>query len=223
MKRSFASCLHCLPTYGYSVLGLSMSPRCFPLMATWIYNSPKVICKTAGGNVLQVQIVSLPSCVQVSMSTTWMLNLSKCVCVQVRAQNVNAFSMSFWYAMRPDDACPNRCKCPWLRHCTAFFNGSAVKACGNNHVVLQRNSLAQGPSYGLECLRRLEGFGQFPAAALAVGDSKSLLCPMLPQILPWTAAKRTLCLPHCFLLFQFVEIWLLRESHTYSVPGPTGL
>lgn len=34
----------------------------------------------------------------------------------------------------------------------------------------------QGPSYGLECLRRLEGFGQFPAAALAAYLLACLIC-----------------------------------------------
>lgn len=37
------------------------------------------------------------------------------------------------------------------------------------HMALLR---WQGPSYGLDSLRRLEGFGQFPAAALAVGFPK---------------------------------------------------
>lgn len=85
------------PSYVYSLLGLSMSPRCLAAMATWIYNSPKVICKTAGGNVLQVQIVSLPSCVQVSISITWIENecvwmCDVCVCT-LEGSNVNNCSM----------------------------------------------------------------------------------------------------------------------------------
>ena len=96
------------PSYVYSLLGLSMSPRCLAAMATWIYNSPKVICKTAGGNVLQVQIVSLPSCVQVSISITWIENecvwmCDVCVCVHLRAQMSIIVQCCCLHAMRPDD------------------------------------------------------------------------------------------------------------------------
>ena len=93
------------------IAGLSMSPRCLAPMATWIYNSSTLIFKTAGGNVLQVQIVSLPSCVQVSMSITWMLNgWMECVCVyNMQGSNVTVRTVSFfthYVTMRPDDAYP---------------------------------------------------------------------------------------------------------------------